>query len=61
VDPRAGLDDVKKKKFLTLLGFELRPLDRPANSRSIYRLRNSGSLILQEVLGRTNPFMTRTV
>jgi hypothetical protein len=23
VDPRAGLDDVEKKKFLTLLGLEL--------------------------------------
>jgi hypothetical protein len=26
VDPRAGLNDVEKRKFLTLLGFELRPL-----------------------------------
>jgi hypothetical protein len=24
VDPRAGLDDVEKRKFLTLLGLELR-------------------------------------
>jgi hypothetical protein len=30
VDPRAGLDDVEKKKFLILLGLELRPLGRPA-------------------------------
>jgi hypothetical protein len=26
VDPRAGLDDTKKRKFLTLPGLELRPL-----------------------------------
>jgi hypothetical protein len=26
VGPRAGLDDVKKKQFLTLPGLELRPL-----------------------------------
>jgi hypothetical protein len=31
VDPRAGLDDVKKK-FMTLPGLELRPLGRPARS-----------------------------
>jgi hypothetical protein len=34
VDSRAGLDDVEKRKFLTLLGFELRPLGRPASSQS---------------------------
>jgi hypothetical protein len=32
VDPRAGLDDVEKRKFLT------RPLCRPACSQSLYRL-----------------------
>jgi hypothetical protein len=32
VDPRAGLDDVEKRKFLTLPGLELRPLARPARS-----------------------------
>jgi hypothetical protein len=32
VDPRAGLDDVEKRKFLTLPGLELRPLGRPARS-----------------------------
>jgi hypothetical protein len=36
VDPRAGLDDVEKRKFLTLLGLELRPLSRPARSQSLY-------------------------
>jgi hypothetical protein len=29
VDPRAGLDDLEKRKFLTLPGLELRPLGRP--------------------------------
>jgi hypothetical protein len=40
VGPRAGLDDVKKRKFLTLPGLELRPLGRPARSHSLYRLRH---------------------
>jgi hypothetical protein len=38
VDPSAGLDDVEKRKFLTLLGLELRPLGRLASSQSLYRL-----------------------
>jgi hypothetical protein len=38
VDPRAGLDDVEKRKFLTLLGLELRPIGRLARSQSLYRL-----------------------
>jgi hypothetical protein len=36
VGPRAGLDDVEKRKFLTLPGLELRLL-------SLYRLRYPGS------------------
>jgi hypothetical protein len=32
VDLRAGLDDLEKRKFLTLPGLELQPLDRPARS-----------------------------
>jgi hypothetical protein len=32
VDPRAGVDDVEKRKFLTPPGLELRPLFRPARS-----------------------------
>jgi hypothetical protein len=32
VDLKAGLDDLEKRKFLTLPGLELRPLDRPARS-----------------------------
>jgi hypothetical protein len=43
VDPRAGLEDLEKSKFLTLPGLELRPLRRPARSQSVYRLRYSGS------------------
>jgi hypothetical protein len=38
VNPRACLDDVEKRKFLTLPGFELRPLGRPAPRQSLYRL-----------------------
>jgi hypothetical protein len=36
VDPRAGLDDVEKRKFLHLPGLELRPLGRAARSQSLY-------------------------
>jgi hypothetical protein len=43
VSPRAGLDDVEKRKFLTLLGLGLRPLRWPACSQSLYRLRCPGS------------------
>jgi hypothetical protein len=43
VDPRASLDHVEKRKFLTLQGFELRPLGRPASSQSLYRLCYPGS------------------
>jgi hypothetical protein len=38
VDPRAGLDDMEKRKFLTIPGLELRTLGRPGCSHSIYRL-----------------------
>jgi hypothetical protein len=34
------MDDVEKKKFLTLPGLELPPLGRPTRSQSLYRLRN---------------------
>jgi hypothetical protein len=39
VGPRAGLDDVEKRKFLILPGLELRPVGRPARSQSLYQLR----------------------
>jgi hypothetical protein len=48
VGPRAGLDDVEKKKFLTLTGLELRPLGRPARSQSLYRLRYPSSDCITE-------------
>jgi hypothetical protein len=38
VGPRVGLDEVEKRKFLTLPGLELRSLGRPARSQSLYRL-----------------------
>jgi hypothetical protein len=38
VGPRAGLDDVEKRTFLTLPGLDLRPLGRPARGQSLYRL-----------------------
>jgi hypothetical protein len=44
VDPRAGLDDVEKKKFLALPGLELWPLGRAARGQSLYQLRYPGSL-----------------
>jgi hypothetical protein len=45
VDPKAGLDDVKKRTFLTLSGLELRPLGRSTRSHSLYRLRYPGPYI----------------
>jgi hypothetical protein len=43
VDPRVGLNNVEKRKFLTLPELELRPLGRPARSQSPYRLHYPGS------------------
>jgi hypothetical protein len=43
VDPRPGLDDVEKRKFLTLPGLEFLSFGRPASSQSLYRLRYAGS------------------
>jgi hypothetical protein len=37
VDPRASLDDMEKRKFLTQLGLELQLLSRPACSQSLYQ------------------------
>jgi hypothetical protein len=51
VDPGACLDDVEKRKFLTLPGLELRPLGRLARRQSLYRLRcPSSSLHLYDFL-----------
>jgi hypothetical protein len=38
VGPRDSLDDVEKRKLLTLPGLELRTLRRSARSQSLYRL-----------------------
>jgi hypothetical protein len=46
VDPTASMDNVENRKFLTLPGFELRPLGRPAGSQSLYRLRYPGSFCI---------------
>jgi hypothetical protein len=35
VDPKAGLDHMEERKFLTLPGLEFRPLGRPAGSQSL--------------------------
>jgi hypothetical protein len=43
VDPRVSLDNVEKRRFLTLPGLELRPLGRPSRSQSLYRLSYPGS------------------
>jgi hypothetical protein len=40
VDHGAGLDDVEKRKCLTLQGLELLTLGRPARSKSLYRQRS---------------------
>jgi hypothetical protein len=45
VDPRACLDEVEKRYFLTLPGLELRPLGRAARSQSLYRLSYPGSWV----------------
>jgi hypothetical protein len=39
VDRRAGVDDVEKRKLLTISGLEPRILGRPARSQSLHRLR----------------------
>jgi hypothetical protein len=52
VGPRTGMDDVEKRKFLILPGFELRPLGRPVRSLSLYRLRYPGSLKLPVPVGQ---------
>jgi hypothetical protein len=36
VGPRTSLDDLQKRKFLTLPGLELKPFSRSARSQSLY-------------------------
>jgi hypothetical protein len=47
VNPRAVLEDVEKRKFLTLPRLELRPLGRPVRGQSLYRLHYPGSYFLK--------------
>jgi hypothetical protein len=42
VGPRDGLDDVEKRKFLTPLELDFRPLGRPARSQSLLVQHYSG-------------------
>jgi hypothetical protein len=37
-DLRVGLDDIENRKFLSLLGLELRPLGRPASRYTDYAI-----------------------
>jgi hypothetical protein len=55
VGPRAGLDDVEKRKFLTLPGLELQPLGRPACRHFLYRIRYPsyrGRMLLSEIYSK---------
>jgi hypothetical protein len=49
VGPRSGLNDVEKRKFLTLPRLELRPLGRPARSQLLYRLRCTGYIYMYQI------------
>jgi hypothetical protein len=44
MDTRGGMDEMEKRKFLTLLGVELRRLSRPPRGQSLYRLCYPGSI-----------------
>jgi hypothetical protein len=44
VRPRASLDDLNKRKFLSLPGLKLRPLGKPVRSQSLCRLSYPGCL-----------------
>jgi hypothetical protein len=44
VGPRAGMDEVERRKISTLPGLELRPIYIPAHSQSLYRLRYAGQV-----------------
>jgi hypothetical protein len=50
VGPRTGLDDVERRKILSLPGLGLRPLGRPSRSQSLQRLSYPGSSDLVEVI-----------
>jgi hypothetical protein len=50
VNPTVGLDDMEERKFLTLLGLELRSLARPVRSQSLYRVRYPDSSVYETFL-----------
>jgi hypothetical protein len=43
VSPTAGLEDLEKRKFLTIPGLKPRPLGRQARSQTLYQLSYPGS------------------
>jgi hypothetical protein len=57
VDPRAGLDDVEKRKFLIVPG--LRTLGRPARSQSLYRLHYPGPVPVFDGIESGNTWILR--
>jgi hypothetical protein len=50
VDPKTGLDDMEKWKFLTLPGLKLQPLGPPVGNQPLYRLRYHGSCAVSELI-----------
>jgi hypothetical protein len=56
VGPRAGLDDVEKRKFLTLSVPELRPLGLPARSQSHLELCVEKNVSYKNIACKTNLF-----
>jgi hypothetical protein len=50
VDPRAGLNDMQKRIFLTLSRLELRLLSRQDRNQCLYRLRYPDSLLNTELI-----------
>jgi hypothetical protein len=54
VCPTAGLDDVEKRKFLTLPGLETRSIGRPPRSQSLYRLRYPGTFPYNNIYDDNN-------
>jgi hypothetical protein len=50
MDPRAGLNDVENRKFLTLPGLELPPFGLPTRIQLLYRLHYPGSHLKTDIL-----------
>jgi hypothetical protein len=54
VDLRTGLNDVEKRKFLTLPGLKLRPLGRPARRYTDWAIPALGiTLVIKEIPGKS--------